>query len=81
MQGDIVSQGLELMIYGMGTVVVFLTLLIVATRGMSLVVSQYFPEPVVVPPARKPSLAQGGDDPQVVAAISVAIARHRAKRQ
>ena len=36
MQGDIVAQGLELMLFGMGTVVVFLALLVaMATAGMS----------------------------------------------
>ena len=45
MQGDIVSQGLELMLYGMGTVVVFLALLVVATTGMSRLIGRYFPEP------------------------------------
>ena len=30
MQGDIVSQGLELMLFGMGTVVLFLALLVLA---------------------------------------------------
>ena len=50
MQGDIVAQGVELMLYGMGTVVVFLSLLVVITTLMSAIVQRYFaePEPVAV---------------------------------
>ena len=35
MTGNLLQQGLELTIYGMGTVFVFLVMLIFATRGMS----------------------------------------------
>ncbi|MEP1594634.1 MAG: OadG family transporter subunit, partial [Halieaceae bacterium] len=42
MQGDIVAQGVELMLYGMGTVVVFLTLLVVVTTLMSAILERYF---------------------------------------
>ncbi len=84
MQEDIVAQGVELMLYGMGTVVLFLALLVVVTTAMSWLVGRYFPEPVVAAasPAHK---AQGrapqGDDPNLVAAISAAIHRHRANRK
>ena len=44
MQGDMISQGLELMLYGMGTVVVFLSLLVVSTYVMSHLIAHYFPE-------------------------------------
>ena len=84
MQGDIVSQGVELMLYGMGTVVVFLALLVVATTVMSRVVTRYFPEPE--PPVRAAleklhGQQQGpGDDPNLVVAISAAIHQYRAKK-
>ena len=54
MQQDIVGQGVELMLYGMGTVVVFLAALVVATTAMSRVVTRFFPEPgtVAEPPAQ-----------------------------
>ena len=43
MQTDLIGQGLELMLYGMGTVVVFLTLLVFTTSGMSLLVRRFIP--------------------------------------
>ena len=45
MQGDLVAQGVALMLYGMGTVVLFLALLVAATTAMSRVVTRFFPEP------------------------------------
>ena len=80
MQGDIVSQGIELMVFGVGTVVLFLALLVVATAAMSRFLSRYFPEPeaVVTAPAQPVKLrSQPGDDPQLIAVISAAIRRHR----
>ena len=43
MQGSIVNQGVELMLFGMGTVLVFLTLLVFAIALMSWVLQRYFP--------------------------------------
>ena len=82
MQGSIVSQGTELMIYGMGTVVFFLALLVVVTTAMSRLVSRYFPEPeVAVPSPRSAPLAQSSDDSgRRVAAITAAVKRFRSQR-
>ncbi len=77
MQGDIVAQGVELMLYGMGTVVVFLSLLVVITTFMSAIVQRYFAEPESVPVG---SIVPAGDstpDAEVVAAITAAIHQHR----
>ena len=86
MQGDIVGQGVELMVYGLGTVVVFLVLLIVATNTMSRLVARYFPEPEPEQAVARPARRAAGsprpeNDPQLVAAISAAIHRHRANRK
>ncbi len=43
MQGDVLSAGVELMLVGMGTVFVFLTLLVLAMRAMSALVQRYLP--------------------------------------
>jgi oxaloacetate decarboxylase gamma subunit len=85
MQGDIVSQGVELMLFGMGTVVVFLALLVVSTTAMSRFIARYFPE------SEAPALAalerlhgqqsEPSDDPKLVAAISAAIHQYRAKKR
>ena len=81
MQGDIVSQGVELMLYGMGTVVMFLALLVVATTLMSRCIIRYFPEPEApVRQALEKLHGQQGpaDDPNLVAAITAAIHQYRA---
>jgi oxaloacetate decarboxylase gamma subunit len=81
MQGDIIAQGFELMLYGMGTVVLFLGLLVLATGGMSALINRYFPQPepptVTARPAR-PAKSVGAElDPGVVAVITAAIHQHR----
>ena len=82
MQGDIFSQGVELMLYGMGTVVVFLALLVASTTGMSRFITRFFPEPETpsVPRPVHPT-GQGAtvDDPGLIAVISAAIRRYRAR--
>ena len=81
MQQDIVAQGVELMLFGMGTVVVFLALLIVATTVMSAFVGRYFPEARPAPTAGGKSAAVGGSpDAEVVAAITAAIHQHRNRK-
>jgi oxaloacetate decarboxylase gamma subunit len=43
MHPSLIYQGFELMLYGMGTVIVFLTLLIVCMTLMSWVIQRWFP--------------------------------------
>lgn len=83
MEQDIVAQGVELILYGMGTVVLFLTLLVVATAAMSRLMMQYFPDPQ--PPAApvRPGPGEqtaGAVDRKTVAAITAAIHRHRGRQ-
>jgi len=80
MQGDLLDQGLELMLFGMGTVVVFLTLLILATNLMSWFLGRYYPEveAPVVATGRPVSVShQGMDRDRLIAVISAAIHKHR----
>ena len=83
MDSDIVHQGLELMLFGMGTVIGFLALLVIATTGMSAFITRFLPEPM---PADE-GIATGDKeapaevDSQIVAAIAVAIHRYRQKRK
>ena len=65
--------------FGMGTVVVFLALLVVATTAMSAFVGRFFPEPPPAPVAgSKPEVgAAASPGSEVVAAISAAIHQHR----
>jgi oxaloacetate decarboxylase gamma subunit len=85
MQGDIVAQGIELMLYGMGTVVLFLALLVVITTLMSRCVSHYFPESGSSAEAAlqklRGSALPPADDPNLVAVISAAIHQHRAAKK
>ena len=91
MQDDLFAQGLELMLYGMGTVVLFLALLVVITTAMSLFVERWFPEPQPTPTAaealRRLRAGQAAAAPgapaeaELVAVISAAVHRHRARRQ
>lgn len=73
MEGSLLDQGLQLMLIGMGTVFMFLTLLVFATKGMSAVAMrlQGAPEVVAI------SAGNAGGDGEVIAAISGAIALHR----
>jgi len=66
----LLGQGVELMLIGMGTVFVFLTLLVFATKAMSALAQRLQPAQAIVPPQQE-------QDEQVVAAIAGAIAQHR----
>ncbi|MGE0623142.1 MAG: OadG family protein [Pseudomonadales bacterium] len=63
-----IVQGLELMVAGMGTVFVFLTVLVFATSGMSALVRRFVPAPTT---------EESGVSEEEVAAITAAIHRHR----
>ena len=70
------------MLYGMGTVVVFLALLVASTTGMSRLITRFFPEPETPSaprPARPAGQGTSADDPELIAVISAAIRRHRAR--
>ena len=76
MQQDIMQQGIDLMIFGMGTVFVFLTVLVASMTVMSIIVQRFFPEapePLAVA-SRAPA---GVTDPKLLAIIKAAIDKHR----
>ena len=69
------------MLFGMGTVLVFLTVLVLAITLMSWILQRYFPV-VEANPAQKSPLAPASPvlaDANLVAVITAAIHRHRAK--
>ncbi|MBM96590.1 MAG: oxaloacetate decarboxylase [Oceanospirillaceae bacterium] len=79
----LVTQGLELMIFGMATVFVFLTMLVFITDQMSKLVSKYAPEEEVVA-APKPVAAAPqtqGVDPQLLKVLSAAVKEHRSRQK
>ena len=72
------TAGLELMVIGMGTVFVFLTLLVVATKTMSVVVQRFAPLPLTrLPQTRAESSTPSAEE---VAAITAALHQHRTNR-
>lgn len=80
MQPTLIEQGVELMLYGMGTVFVFLALLIAATSIMSALIQRYAkPEEVILKRAVNNPVVT--DDDQVIAVISAAIHKYRSRRK
>lgn len=80
MTSTLLDQGLNLMLFGMGTVFIFLTILIFATSGMSKVINKYFPEKIVAAPVKKrKSAALGASSvaPATLKIIQAAIEKHR----
>ena len=67
MQAPLLEQGFTLMLVCMGTVFVFLTLLVMAMTGMASIIKSLTPA------------AEEGVSDEEVAAISAAIAIHRRK--
>ena len=68
MQATLLDQGITLMLVGMGTVFVFLSLLVLAMTMMAGIVKRL-----------APVIGDGVSDEEV-AAITAAIARHRDKK-
>ncbi|MDH3482523.1 MAG: OadG family protein [Gammaproteobacteria bacterium] len=68
MQPTLLDQGLMLMLVGMGTVFVFLSILVAGMSLMALIVKRITPAPI-----------DAGASDEEVAAIAAAIAQHRKK--
>ena len=66
------------MLLGMGTVFVFLTLLVIVTSIMSSLVQKYGPVQPAVP--KRPGAAGQLDEATLLAVISAAIHAHRSKQ-
>ncbi len=75
MQENILEQGMDLLIYGMGTVFVFLAVLVLATTMMSALVQRYFSAPMPEPIRDVPNGAI--TDPKLLAVIKAAIKEHK----
>lgn len=78
MQETLITQGLDLMLYGMGTVFVFLSLLVVMTSLMSRIVLRIAPPEVQDTPEVLSNPV--GVEPQILKVIEKAISLHRNKR-
>jgi oxaloacetate decarboxylase gamma subunit len=82
-QVSLMQQGIDLMLFGMGTVFTFLVVLIGATLAMSALVKLVAGEPVVSPLQASVSVSDTGKPAQgeLVAVITAAIAQHRANKK
>jgi oxaloacetate decarboxylase gamma subunit len=76
METNLVVEGIKFMFLGMGTVFLFLIILIFLMNVMSNLVHKLFPEPQANDTAQANSSANN-DNKKVIAAITAAIAHHR----
>jgi len=74
METNLIVEGFKFMGLGMGTVFLFLVVMIFSMNIMSTVVHRFFPEPEVNADA-KPSAPK--DNKNVIAAITAAVKYHR----
>lgn len=77
---NLITEGFSLMLMGMGTVFVFLTILVFVTTFMSTLVQKYFPETEVEALPSTVSPAGGHSNQTLLAVISAAIHAHRTKK-
>lgn len=79
MQDSLINQGVDLMLYGMGTVVVFLAILVVATLIMSWLIQHVFSERSAVEASTDPVAdpLPAYPDAKLLAVIKAAIEQHR----
>lgn len=74
---NLMSEGLSLMVFGMGFVFVFLTLLVFATGFMSKMIAKVVPEapPQPAKPAAPAAAPAGGDE--LIAVMTAAVHQYR----
>ncbi|CAH0992486.1 oxaloacetate decarboxylase gamma chain [Sinobacterium norvegicum] len=81
MQQTVLQQGVDLMLFGMGSVFVFLTILVIVTKIMSAIVQRVAPEKTLVTTASARPTAAPAVDPKLTAAITTAIHQYRKKHK
>ena len=74
METNLVIEGFKFMVLGMGTVFVFLMIMILCIHFMSTIIHKFFPEPQAS--TEVPEGTQQ-DNKKIVAAITAAIIHHR----
>ena len=75
---ELLLEGVELMLFGLGSVFVFLILLIACIRLMSVVIARFDSAPTAQLASSEPAVAEV--DADVIKAIQTAIHQHRARR-
>lgn len=76
---ELISEGINLMLFGMGFVFVFLTLLVIVTGYMSVVVNKLVkPAPEVVKHKPAPvSASAAGNNDELIAVMTAAVHKFR----
>ncbi|BCE02401.1 OadG family protein [Marinicellulosiphila megalodicopiae] len=74
---DLLNGGLELLVNGMGTVFVFLVVLIFSTKAMSAIVAK-FPDNEAAAP-KKPAVNVQNSDLQEIAAVAAAVQAYKSR--
>jgi oxaloacetate decarboxylase gamma subunit len=80
MDSTLISQGLDLMLYGMGTVFTFLTLLVGVTTLMSTVVNKLIIEQPEEAVSTATAPLKSAVEPRIAKVIQAAIDQHRRKK-
>lgn len=78
MQNQIIEQGLDLLVFGMGTVFFFLAMLVVVTTIMSRIMTRFFAE--AQPEPQQTISAVPDHNPHLIAVFKAAIEQHKAKQ-
>ncbi len=79
---ETMSEGYNLMLYGMGFVFVFLALLVLSTYFMSFCLRfTHHPKKEAQPQATLKAINQQSIDPDILSAITIAVSRYRAKHK
>ena len=74
METNLIAEGFKFMALGMGTVFLFLIIMILMMNLMSFLIHRFFPEPE---PIDTGSIKKANNNNKVIAAITAAIAHHR----
>ena len=77
MDSLLISQGLDLMLFGMGTVFTFLTLLVGITTAMSAMVLRFAKDEVPEAQTSSNEIHTALVEPRIIKVIQTAIGQHR----
>ncbi|MEW7977880.1 MAG: OadG family protein [Candidatus Sedimenticola endophacoides] len=76
---DLLMEGVNLMLLGMGIVFIFLAILVVTMSGMSRLAAAIDKKQPQAVPAPQPAVPKAGEDEELVAVIPAAISRFRSR--
>ena len=82
MSPSLLEQGVEIMLFGMGTVIAFLTLLVIVMGLMNRLLQRFYPSRLVEgrPEVRSASTEDDPVPAELLAVITAAVHRHRSER-